>query len=178
MVFPLSGDAVNPSGKVVLFGKLPAHGDFIARGLTAGDRTIFDDWLSASLADAREALGDRFDECFDAAPPWRYRGTGAGALAASQDAAGRRFPALLIVEDGDDAAAQACEDLLYSAIGEGWSADRLAEAAASLDAGAGARVAPGWSVADSDGTEVAALAGARPPGLIRAMLALGLEPDA
>ena len=29
--------------------------------------------------------------------------------------------------------AEACEDLLYRAIGEGWDADRLAEAAAALD---------------------------------------------
>ena len=55
-----------------LFGKMPSHGDFVARGLAAEERDSLDAWLSAELADARAALGERFEERFDSAPPWRF----------------------------------------------------------------------------------------------------------
>lgn len=142
-----------------LFGKLPAHGDFVARGLSAADRDALDAWLSASMIDARERFGDTFEARFDAAQPWRCTGAGvAGALAASQDAAGRRFPVVLLCA-GEDA--DACEALLYDAIAQGWDADRLASAAPPPSG------APeGWS-----GPDGATRAGATPPDLIAAMLA-------
>ncbi len=110
-----------------VFGKLPAHGDFVARGMAAAARVALDDWLSTALVAAREHYGATFDDRYDSAPPWRAEGDGvAGAIAASQDAAGRRFPVLLLT----DMAAQepaACEELLHMAIVEGWNVDRLAE---------------------------------------------------
>lgn len=113
----------------IVFGKLPAHGDFVARGLTAAQRSALDAWLSESLADARAAYPD-FEARFDQALPWRCTGTGvAGAIAASQDGAGRRFP-LLILTDADEAAA---EDLLYAAITQRWDADQLSQAGAAPD---------------------------------------------
>lgn len=109
----------------LVFGKLPAHGDFVSRGLTAELRTRLDAWLSAAMVEARAAYAD-FDDRFDRATPWRAEGDGvSGAIAASQDGAGRRFP-LLVLARGD---AARCEDLLYAAIGESWTVDRLAEEA-------------------------------------------------
>lgn len=81
------------------FGKLPAHGDFVARGLDAAERDRWDSWASASLEQARALLGDAFAERHGEAQPWRFAfGPGpwgddwrAGALAPSVDRTGRRF---------------------------------------------------------------------------------------
>jgi len=105
-----------------LFGKLPAHGDFVARGCTSVEQASFDAWLTASLADAQDRFGGEFVDRFDAALPWKGCGAGAvGVIAASQDAAGRRYPLLLVCAASDD-----IEDLIYAAIAERWDADRLA----------------------------------------------------
>lgn len=118
-----------------VFGKLPAHGDFVSRGLSAPQRDALDAWLSASLVDARNAYDTAFEDRFDSAPPWHCTGEGvAGAITPSQDAAGRRYP-LLVVCAGTPEDAERCEALLYAAIGEGWSADRLAAEAGAAPAG-------------------------------------------
>lgn len=146
----------------LVFGKLPAHGDFVVRGVKAATRTTLDDWLSASLADAREALGEAFAERFDHALPWRCTGPGVvGAIAASQDAVGRRFPVLLLAGDSGNGTAH-CEDLLYRAIGEGWDADTLAAAGGDLPEGD----VDSWFGRDGSRRD-----GARPADLIMAMLA-------
>lgn len=138
-----------------LFGKLPAHGDFVSRGLSAAEREMVDLWLSASLADARATYEELFDETYDWALPWAGEGEGvAGAIAASQDAAGRRFPALLLCRGGDAVA------LLSEAIAERWDADRLVAAAGEGPAGEVAR----WR------TDDAAREGAWPPDLVAALL--------
>ncbi|MEH3040484.1 MAG: type VI secretion system-associated protein TagF [Sphingomonas paucimobilis] len=143
-----------------VFGKLPAHGDFVARGMDAAMRTTLDDWLSAAMEAARGRYPVDFAERFDGAQPWQADGDGvAGAVAASQDAVGRRFP-LLLLTDGRSHDPAACEELLYAAITEGWDADRLADAGAA-PRGAVAR----WFGADGS------LDGARPVELIAGMLA-------
>ncbi len=144
-----------------LFGKLPAHGDFVARGCSPQERAALDAWLTASLAEAQGRFGAAFADRFDAALPWRGRsdgGTGQGAgavIAASQDATGRRYPIVLF-------AADIGEDLLFDAIAGRWDADRLI-------AGAGAGPAAPidrWS--DADGRR--SLDGPRPPRIVTAML--------
>ena len=81
------------------FGKLPAHGDFVARGLSPAERDAWDAWASDSLETARRDLGEAFEAAHDTAPPWRFAmGPGplgdtwqAGALTPSIDRSGRRF---------------------------------------------------------------------------------------
>lgn len=165
----------------LLFGKLPARGDFIWRGFDPGERDALDAWLSAELAAARADLGEGFDAAFDAAPPWRFawRDAGAwtaGAMAPSVDAAGRRFPLLLAVagraaEEVADAAA-ACEDRLYALIGDG-APDVVVEAPVRIArGGGGARPeGEGWWSAMIGGREEARLEGRRPDGLLLRMLA-------
>lgn len=147
-----------------LFGKLPAHGDFVARGFRHDQQARIDAWLATALADARAAFGAEFVERFDAALPWCCDGDGiAGALAASQDSLGRRFPILLLIAD---AQAPRCEALLYTAIGERWDADRLlreAGDAAPLDL---ATIARWWC----DGAARGSRDGPCPPDLLVAML--------
>ncbi len=156
-----------------LYGKLPAHGDFVSRGFTRAEAEVSDAWLSASLADAREGHGAAFEVRHDLAPTWRFANDATGgALALSQDAAGRRFPIYLeLPTPAPLAAAAAIEDLLYQAIAERWSADALAAAAEALDLPRedGAPAKPRWWLA---GDEDGALGGARPPELLAHMLAV------
>lgn len=145
----------------IVFGKLPAHGDFVARGVSGQVRAALDDWLSASFAQAQAVYGDTFTDRFDQAQPWRCSGDGVvGAIAASQDGAGRRFP-LLVLARGEQSLADMAEDHLYAAITEGWDADRLAQVAGTAPVGPVDR----WYRADRS------LTGAMPLELLREMLA-------
>ncbi len=121
-----------------LFGKLPAHGDFVSRGLEDGERAAWDRWASAAM----ETLGD--DDAHGQVPPWRFivgpsalgQGWRVGALAPSIDRAERRYLAVMGLGGLSAsaaagiglAAASAIEGLLYQAIGE-----RLTAEAAILD---------------------------------------------
>ncbi len=141
-----------------LFGKLPAHGDFVARGCTSAEQASLDAWLTASLADAQARFGAGFADRFDVALPWQGSGPGAvGVIAASQDAAGRRYPLVLICAAADD-----LEGLIYAAVTERWDADRLAETAGAGPSSSIER----WVSAD----HTASLVGATPAGIVTAML--------
>lgn len=80
-----------------LFGKLPAHGDFVARGFDAGVAGALDAWLTAGVARLRAAADDAaFAAAMTAAPLWHGwlpLGDGAfhGVLTPTVDAAGRYF---------------------------------------------------------------------------------------
>jgi type VI secretion system ImpM family protein len=146
----------------ILFGKLPRHGDFVARNLDAAAREAWDQWASRGLQQARAILGDRFEAEHDAAPAWRFVGAPgvfgpgwrAGAMAPSIDAAGRRFVIILAVEGlsaeqaagGGEMIAEAMEELIYQAFEAGWDADTLvASAALTPPEGDGAGAAsPRW----------------------------------
>jgi type VI secretion system protein ImpM len=168
VVVPLPERAV--SG-VLLFGKLPAHGDFVWRGFAPEERDALDAWLSAALADARETAGAAFEDRYDRAPPWRFVTSAmAGALAPSQDASGRRFPLLLALHGGGEDAAAACEALLYEAIAGGWSADALVYRGAALADTAPEQRAPRWWTLGGEGFAATGLCGDRPERLIATML--------
>jgi type VI secretion system protein ImpM len=180
VVVPLPDGAVTGAA---IFGKLPVHGDFIARGLAPDVRDGLDDWIAASLADARDALGERFENAFDMAPPWRFarpEGDGwvAGAIAPSVDGVGRRYPILAQlgvagIDSAADAAAH-CEAAIYDAFEQGWDADLL-HAAVQQTPAAWDDDWPGhagWWTMGSERLAPATLAGDRPELLIRAMLTL------
>lgn len=171
--------------RAILYGKLPAHGDFVTRGLSHAERDRLDLWLAASMADAGGRWGEAFANRYDSAPPWRFvtgtdEGDCAGALVPSMDGVGRRFPLLVgIIGAGaaGERVAERCEDLLYLAIGEGWDADRLAEAAAALPLDDEAPVAgdgvsaPRWWTLGGDDFDPAVLGRAWPEELVAVMLA-------
>ena len=112
VVVPLSGKALSGLS-VFAFGKLPAHGDFVARGLGASERDAWDAWASDSLERARRDLGEAFEAEHDQAPPWRFAfGPGrfaqtwvAGALTPSIDRGGRRFVIVAWARGADGPAA-------------------------------------------------------------------------
>lgn len=86
-----------------LYGKVPAHGDFVRRILPTSFVGPWDTWLQDGMATARGRLGDRWAAVWDAAPPWRFAlpagacgpDAVAGVLLASEDMVGRRFPITL-----------------------------------------------------------------------------------
>jgi len=86
-----------------LFGKLPAHGDFVRRVLPRSFIGPWDEWLSQGIATARAALGEDWDAAWESAPVWRFRisagicgpEAAVGVLATSADTVGRQFPITL-----------------------------------------------------------------------------------
>lgn len=86
-----------------LFGKVPAHGDFVRRGLPTSFVAPWDAWLQQGMEAARDRLGPRWADVWDSAPPWRFAlpagacGPDAvvGVMLPSQDMVGRRFPITL-----------------------------------------------------------------------------------
>ncbi len=165
----------------LLWGKLPAHGDFIARGLLPDQRDALDLWLAGSLAQARQQLADTFEDTYDEAPPWRFAweeagGWTAGAMAPSTDGVGRRYPILVALSDlgGEQVehAADMVENLIYDALGGEWDADRLHAAASVLapepltawEGGAG------WWTLGAERFNEAYVIGARPADLMRVVL--------
>jgi type VI secretion system ImpM family protein len=129
-----------------VFGKLPSHGDFVSRGLSAQERDAWDSFASEGMERAIVELGDAFDEAYASAPPWRFAfgpgrfgdGWRAGAFAPSVDRAGRRFP-LVVGSAGAESSdcdlewvAQESEAAIYAAFEGGDTVDRLVERLTSL----------------------------------------------
>ncbi|MBB4286258.1 type VI secretion system-associated protein TagF [Roseospira goensis] len=107
-------------GGIGFFGKLPAHGDFVRRGLDHAVAAAWDGWLGALMMALREDLGE--DDWLDAyltGPVWRFATGGGlagldgvartGVLVPSVDRVGRYFPLVIA------AAAEGCESLAAAA---------------------------------------------------------------
>ncbi|MDE8653712.1 type VI secretion system-associated protein TagF [Novosphingobium album (ex Liu et al. 2023)] len=120
-----------------MFGKLPAQGDFVSRGLDQPLRDGLDQWLSEAMQSARDAFPD-FAERYVQAPAWNYvdldpQGQwSGGALCASVDRVGRLFPVIMGAPAADAQTAvglsSACMSALHQAFEQGWDADQLYEA--------------------------------------------------
>lgn len=168
----------NPLSRAIVVGKLPFHGDFVARGANARERRQIDHWLASSMATARDQFGPRFEESFDAAKPWLFAWHDgqwtAGALIPSVDKTGRRFPLLVGRSDlgrGQvEAGAKLCEAVAGEAISMRWSADRLLQAIAAVDiADDNSDPIPGWW--SEDFADAARLMDRLPPGIMSHILA-------
>jgi len=179
VVVPMPGVALT-TPRPILFGKLPAHGDFVARNLSPSAQAAWDAWASQELEAARAALGEAFEPAHESAPPRRFvlppgpfgPHWGAGVIAPSVDAAGRRFVIVLAADRLEAAAAAVCgpalaadlEDLVYQAFEQHMDADALIAAAHVV-------VKHPASATDADGDAAAPLAGlADGGGLILEML--------
>jgi type VI secretion system ImpM family protein len=166
-----------------LFGKIPAHGDFISRGIDHVTHKQLDDWLSGELARGRTRFAD-FDTRYVKAPPWHFVDmdqSGAwsgGALCLSVDKVGRRFPILVAAPASSAATARgvalAALELVFTTFGENWDADRLALALGSIAAEPGSGPVPAqslWAIEADDGTRIE-MTGRFPEGLVERMLEL------
>jgi type VI secretion system protein ImpM len=116
------------------FGKVPRHGDFVARRLPAGFTDPWDAWLQAGMADSRARLGAGWLPVYLNSPIWRFAlGAGVcgpqawcGVMMPSVDRVGRYFPFTIACEAdgaGMPGAAwyAALEALAMSALNEGFS---------------------------------------------------------
>lgn len=83
-----------------LFGKLPAHGDFIYRDLPSGFINVWDEWLQGYVGSSQEQLGDAWLDLYLTSPIWRFalsegvidQNAWAGIMLPSVDRVGRYFP--------------------------------------------------------------------------------------
>lgn len=88
-----------------IFGKLPAHGDFVQRNLPGSFIEPWDDWLQRAVLGSRETVGGQWLEYYLTSPIWRFAfsagvidaHTWAGVLVPSVDSVGRYFPMTLAV---------------------------------------------------------------------------------
>jgi type VI secretion system ImpM family protein len=161
-----------------LFGKLPATGDFVSRGIEREFRDQLDLWLSDEMEAARTGYAD-FEERYDCAPAWNFVDRddagqwSGGALCASIDRAGRRFPVIMAAPAGDAAEAAslsgACLEALCKALSEGWDADVLNAAELAPAELPWNPVATEWALLGEDGP--ARTVGIRfPEGVVSMML--------
>jgi len=90
--------------QIGLYGKLPAHGDFITRELPPAFINIWDEWLQRGMLCSQEELGDNWLDIYLTSPIWRFAfSTGvidgnswAGVMIPSVDRVGRYFPFTLL----------------------------------------------------------------------------------
>ncbi len=173
-------DVPLPDGAVsaMLFGKLPAHGDFVARGLSGEARASLDEWLAAEMASARSELGEEFESGYDRCRAWHFAledefGWMAGSILPCADSVGRRFPLVAgrvaPSAKGAVGTAAACEEAVRDALQLGWSADQLFGRLMNLACEAGETAAKsGWWPAGGEPTPL--LEGDQPEGLVTAMI--------
>lgn len=83
-----------------LFGKLPAHGDFLQRNLPSKVVNAWDSWLQTFVGSSQERLGEQWLEIYLTSPIWRFCWSPgvmddhywAGIMLPSVDRVGRYFP--------------------------------------------------------------------------------------
>ncbi len=93
-----------PTNTTGLFGKLPAHGDFVQRNLPAGFINVWDEWLQHFVSGTKEQLGENWLDIYLTSPLWRFVfSTGvvdeniwAGIMIPSVDRVGRYYPFSII----------------------------------------------------------------------------------
>lgn len=82
------------------YGKIPARGDFLRRGIAPAFVEPWDRWIQSVLVAGRERLGPDWQDAYFSAPIWRFALTAGvcgseaviGVLMPSVDRVGRQFP--------------------------------------------------------------------------------------
>ena len=88
------------ANSVGLFGKLPAHGDFIYRNLPSNFINAWDAWLQGFVGSSQEQIGESWLDVYLTSPIWRFvlsdgvidGNQWAGIVLPSVDRVGRYFP--------------------------------------------------------------------------------------
>lgn len=145
--------------RVCWWGKLPARGDFVGRGLPPRWRSDWDAWLQRGLALAATTLdGAALRERLGGFAPWRYvalpaRGEAwCGILVPSHDRIGRAFPLTLAERTTTPASPFECAARLASLLGAAAAGPETLEATiADLPARSGPDFEPAepWPLAPS-----------------------------
>lgn len=91
---------MNRTPETGVFGKLPAHGDFIYRNLPSHFINAWDAWLQGFIANSQQELGEHWLDTYLTSPIWRFAFSDGiiddshwvGILLPSVDRVGRYFP--------------------------------------------------------------------------------------
>lgn len=158
----------------MLFGKLPGHGDFVARGMNDAERCWWDEQLSLAVARAMQLHGNQFAALYDRATTWcfhiRHGETMlTGAIATSVDRVGRRFP--LILAGTDNISAAACAATLQAARYSDWNADEVLSALVGRTDAENPTMPRGWWPAEAAPPTEPLIAWDSPVEALAAMLA-------
>lgn len=130
-----------------LWGKMPGHGDFVARNTEPGFQQAIDRWLQQGIRDSHNALGEQWYDAYLNAPAAYFLECSEqnhlklGVMLTSVDAVGRHYPLLCFVsvEDRDSSWQQMLgkiewleqvEELMLDALDNRSDADTLLEALA------------------------------------------------
>ncbi|MEM8725046.1 MAG: type VI secretion system-associated protein TagF [Pseudomonadota bacterium] len=144
MVGAVSADVVSQSAidPPAIIGKLPGHGDFLARRVDYVLREPLDRWMSDWIELARQELGDDFEAAYESAAPWLMESAAANAvLMPSVDAVGRLYPVLAVCSSS--AWTQDIYDALIQALDQGMLVDDLCGRLGELDQKGGDRESTG-----------------------------------
>ena len=95
-----------PNNTIGIYGKLPAHGDFVTRDLPPAFINIWDEWLQRGMLCSQEELGDNWLDIYLTSPIWRFafssgvldENSWAGIIIPSVDRVGRYFPFTLVAK--------------------------------------------------------------------------------
>lgn len=87
-----------------IYGKLPAHGDFIFRNLSPAFINQWDEWLQFYVSASREQIGENWLDVYLTSPIWRFvlssgvidEKVWAGVIMPSVDRVGRFFPVSIV----------------------------------------------------------------------------------
>lgn len=158
----------------MLFGKLPGHGDFVARGMSDEARLWWDEQLSLAVARAMQYHSSDFAARYDGAAPWCFHIRHGmtmltGAIATSADRVGRRFPLVLAGDENIDAAA--CATTVQAARFSNWKAEEVLDALAGAIGGEGMPMPRGWWPSDAPSPATAPIVSDSPVEALLAMLA-------
>lgn len=118
------------------WGKLPARGDFVGRGLPPRWRAEWDEWLQRGIGLAAATVdGDALRERLAGFEPWRYLALPAaaeawcGIVVPSRDRVGRAFPLTLAERVIVPVSAAACAVRLASLLDAAFQGPDVLEAA-------------------------------------------------
>lgn len=97
-------NASRPVSTVGLFGKLPAHGDFVQRNVPGTFVDTWDEWLMRCVQSSRDALGEHWLDVYLTSPIWRFAlspgavdaQAWAGIVMPSVDSVGRYYPLTVV----------------------------------------------------------------------------------
>ncbi|MFV1982593.1 MAG: type VI secretion system-associated protein TagF [Thiohalomonadales bacterium] len=89
-----------------LYGKLPAHGDFVYRNLPSEFISVWDEWLQHYIASSKDQLGDEWLDIYLTSPIWRFvfsegvvdESSWGGIVVPSVDRIGRYFPISIVTK--------------------------------------------------------------------------------
>lgn len=138
--------------EIGVFGKLPAHGDFVQRNLSPVFIAGWDEWMQHYIAGSREQIGEEWLDIYLTSPIWRFAFSQgvidehcwAGIMMPSVDRVGRYYPFSVVVRlpteispaefiNNKSSWFGSVEDVVLDALGDELQIDEVTEQLNSLE---------------------------------------------